>query len=127
MAEKRPFAPTDKPPAAKVRAAAKAPQRPLLTTLHRKASKNIIYEAMTRSGDAFGRPFIAGVSSLTERVVKKLRQKSFFGFETFDRLMARRKANDTDVNKFTKYGAAPYRGDLRAQAEALSATKTEKL
>lgn len=80
---------------------------------HRRNPRDVIYEAMARGGESFGAPFRQGLASLTEQVVQRFKQRSFFGFETLER--------DTDVapgteaegptrNKFTRYGAAPFRG-----------------
>ena len=91
--------------------------KPLLTTEQRRTGRNIIFEAMMRSGDAFGRPLTAGVASLTEKLVRKLKQKGFFSFESFDRTGIAPKNRDPEVNKFTRYGAAPFRGELRSKTE----------
>lgn len=66
-----------------------------------------IYEAVMRSGgEPSGAPFEAGLSSLTQRVVKLLGQTGFFGFETLERLRRRNQRN-----KFTRHGAAPFTGE----------------
>jgi hypothetical protein len=78
---------------------------------YQRKSTDLIYEAVMRGGgEPFGAPFEAGVGSLTDRIVKLFRQKSFFGFETLDR--PRRKNRG---NRFTRYGASPFRGALRAK------------
>lgn len=125
MAEKRLPSNDDAAARASARAAQKRSSKPILTTEHRKAGKNIIFEAMTRSGDAFGRPFLMGISTLTASIARKLKQKSFFGFETYERASGQ-KNQDPNVNKFTKYGSAPYRGDLRAHVAGKPAPKPEK-
>ena len=72
----------------------------------RKISRNLIYGVMMRGGgEPFGAPFEPGLQTLDERVVKKLHQRGFFRFETLERLRRRR-----ERNKFTRHGAAPYRG-----------------
>ena len=91
--------------------------RPLLTTEYRRSARNVIYEAMMRAGDAFGRPLTVGVSSLTEKVVRSFKQKGFFSFESYDRTGDAPKNRDPEVNKFTRYGAAPFRGDHRSKTE----------
>ena len=76
---------------------------------YRRPSSELIYESMMRGGgEPFGPPFEAGVSSLTEKIVKLFKQHSFFSFETMEK--PRRKARR---NKFTRYGAAPYKGSYR--------------
>lgn len=72
---------------------------------------------MMRGGEAFGRPFVAGVSTLTERIVQHLKQRGFFLFETLDAKPAKSKNVDDGVNKFTRYGAAPYTGELRRKPD----------
>ena len=73
---------------------------------YRRPSNDLIYESIMRGGgEPFGPPFEAGVPSLTEKIVKLFKQRSFFGFETLEK--PRRKARR---NKFTRYGAAPYKG-----------------
>ncbi len=76
---------------------------------YQRPSNDLIYESIMRGGgEPFGEPFPAGVSSLTEKIVKLFKQHSFFGFETLEK--PRRRARR---NKFTKYGAAPHRGGYR--------------
>ena len=80
-------------------------QRGLLAQLH-QFSRNLIYTTMMRSGgEPFGAPFEVGPPTLTERIVKYFRQKSFFGFETLEKLQNRGRRN-----KYTRHGAAPHRG-----------------
>ena len=64
---------------------------------------------MRGGGEPFGKPFEIGTPTLTERVVTFFKQHSFFGFETFEKPKTQKKHN-----KFTKYGAARYRGTLKA-------------
>ncbi len=79
-----------------------------LTKDHQRKSTDLIYEWVMRAGgEPFGRPFAAGVQSLTAKVVKLLKQRGFFGFETLE------KASGKSRNKFTRHGAAPHRGPLR--------------
>ncbi len=73
---------------------------------HLRKSNELIYESIMRGGgEPFGPPFEIGTGSLTERVVKLFKQKSFFAFETIEK--TRRRARR---NKFTRYAAAPFRG-----------------
>ncbi|MBI5507361.1 MAG: hypothetical protein HY903_01285 [Deltaproteobacteria bacterium] len=77
-----------------------------LTKGYQRPSKDLIYESIMRGGgEPFGQPYDAGVSSLTDKIVKLFKQKSFFGFETFEKPRRRRRKN-----KFTRYGAAPFTG-----------------
>src|SRR4051794_19338374 len=74
---------------------------------HRRSSRDLIYESVMRGGgEPFGAPYDLGLPSLIERIVRRFKQRSFFTFETFERAGKERK-----LNKFTKYGAARYRGD----------------
>lgn len=76
---------------------------------YQRPSAELIYEAMMRGGgEPFGAPFEAGVSSLTEKIVRFFKQKSFFNFETLETPRKARRQN-----KFTRYGAAPHRGPHR--------------
>jgi len=76
---------------------------------YRRPSNDLIYESIMRGGgEPFGQPFEAGVSSLTDKIVKLFKQHSFFAFETMEK--PRKKARS---NKFTKYGAAPFKGGYR--------------
>jgi hypothetical protein len=75
----------------------------------RRQSADVIYEVVMRAGgEPFGAPFEAGVASLTPKLAKLLKQTGFFGFETLERLGTRNRRN-----KFTRHGAAPYRGTYR--------------
>ncbi|MEE8408469.1 MAG: hypothetical protein V3T05_02580 [Myxococcota bacterium] len=74
---------------------------------YQRSSSDLIYETIMRGGgEPFGRPFALGVNSLTERIVKLFRQRGFFRFETLDKPKTKRHRN-----KFTRYGASPYRGE----------------
>lgn len=74
----------------------------------RRSSNDAIYESMMRGGgEPFGLPYNYGVSSLTIAVVRKLKQKGFFSFETLER------ERPKPPNKFTRYGAAPFKGNYR--------------
>ena len=74
-----------------------------------RASRQLIYSIVMRSGgEPFGAPFELGLQSLTEQVVKRLSQHSFFGFEALEKMELRGRRN-----KFTRHGAAPYRGPHR--------------
>ena len=74
-----------------------------------RPSTELIYESVMRGGgEPFGPPFEIGVASLTEKIVRFFKQRSFFAFETLER--ARRK---NQRNKFTRYGSAPFKGRYR--------------
>ncbi len=74
---------------------------------HLRKSSDLIYDSIMRGGgEPFGEPYEVSAQSLTERIVKFFKQKGFFGFEFFERRRKRRLRN-----KFTRYGAAPFRGD----------------
>ena len=73
----------------------------------RRESEDVIYRAVMGSGgEPFGAPFEAGLSTLTQKLVKLVKQTGFFRFETLERLRRRNQRN-----KFTRHGAAPYVGD----------------
>lgn len=76
-------------------------------------SRERIYEAMARTGSAFGAPFAQGVASLTQRVVEKFKQRGFFGFETFERTPSAQSPDEARPNKFSRYGAGRYFGPYR--------------
>ena len=81
----------------------------LKKSYQRKGSE-LLYEAIMKSGgEPFGTPFEVGIASLTERVVKFFRQKSFFGFETLERLRDRNLRN-----KFTRTAARNFKGELKS-------------
>ena len=74
---------------------------------YQRSSHDLIYETVMRGGgEPFGEPFAAGTSSLTQKIVKLFKQRGFFRFETLEKPRPKRWKN-----KFTRYGAAPYRGD----------------
>jgi hypothetical protein len=80
-----------------------------LSKNYQRKSSDLIYEAVMRGGgEPFGAPFEASVGSLTERIVKLFRQKGWFGFETLDRPRQKNRGN-----RFTRYGASPFRGRHR--------------
>jgi hypothetical protein len=73
----------------------------------KRASADLIYDSVMRcGGEPFGAPFEAGLSSLTERIVKLFKLSGFFGFESMERLRAKNRRN-----KFTRHGAAPFLGE----------------
>lgn len=75
---------------------------------YQRPSADLIHEAVMRAGGVpFLEPFEIGVLSLTERVVRLFRQMGFFGFEWLDQRLRQRSRR----NKFTRYGAARFRGD----------------
>lgn len=87
----------------------RAPKTPPTTPEHQRTSRDRIYESMMRGGgEPFGAPFGVGLSSLTQWVVRKVKQRGFFSFETLER--TEEQAGPT-LNKFTRYGAAPFRGE----------------
>lgn len=76
---------------------------------YQRKSTDLIYESVMRGGgEPFGAPFERGIHSLTDKIVRLFKQKSFFGFETLER--PRKKNNQ---NKFTRYGASQFRGSYR--------------
>lgn len=82
---------------------------PPLVPAHQRPSYELIYEAMMRAGgEPFGVPYDIGVASLTDRIVAKLKQRGFFGFETMEKKPPRGRGN-----KFTRQGAAAFRGPYR--------------
>jgi hypothetical protein len=80
---------------------------------HLRPSRDLIYEAMMRGGgEAFGAPYDLGVATLTQKIVAKLKQRGFFGFETLEKQPPR-----WHRNKFTRQGAAQYRGPYRRKPQ----------
>lgn len=76
---------------------------------HLRASRDRVYESVMRGGgEPFGEPFTFGLSSLTAWAVRKIKQRGFFGFETLERPDPEARLHG---NKFTRYGAAPFRGE----------------
>lgn len=87
-----------------------------------RPSEELIYESMMRGGgEPFGSPFEVGVPTLTERVVKYFKQKGFFAFETFEKSRPKRRRN-----RFTRYGASRYFGELDVLAAKRRAERAEK-
>ncbi len=75
----------------------------------KRAQEETIYRFIMRGGgEPFGAPYEIGKQSLTEKIVRFFKQKSFFGFETME--PTKKKKN---INKFTRYGASRYRGPLK--------------
>ena len=73
---------------------------------HHRPSEDLIYESVMRGGgEPFGPPYSIGLQSLTDKVVKFFKQRSFFGFEIFEKSRAKRRRN-----RFTRYGASRYFG-----------------
>ena len=97
---------------------ARRPDRTLWWHLQRYSATLLYYTLMRGGGEPFGPPYEKGMPSLTSRVVGLLKQRGFFTFETLERLPRRRFRN-----KFTRHGAAPFRGDYLSgtEAEALPA------
>lgn len=76
---------------------------------YQRPSNDLIYESIMRGGgEPFGAPFEVGVQSLTDKIVRLFKQRSFFGFEILEKPRRKNKRN-----KFTRYGAAPHRGPYR--------------
>jgi hypothetical protein len=76
-----------------------------------KASQDLIYMALQRAGgEPFAAPFEPGLPTLTMRVVRFLKQRSFFMFNSMEILQRR-----AQRNKFTRHGASPYRGPYTPQ------------
>jgi hypothetical protein len=76
----------------------------------KREQEETIYRFIMRGGgEPFGAPYEMGKQSLTEKIVRFFKQKSFFGFETME--PTKRKKN---INKFTRYGASRYRGPLKS-------------
>lgn len=97
-----------------------------LTKDYQRKSTDLIYESIMRGGgEPFGAPFEVGVQTLTERIVGFFKQRGFFGFEFLERPRKRNRRN-----KFTRYGAAPFRGSYQVPASppppAPGATKRKK-
>ena len=96
------------------------PSNPLTTTdedsdsltpsqREKRSQEETIYRYIMRGGgEPFGAPYEIGKQSLTEKIVRFFKQKSFFGFETME--PTKKKKN---INKFTRYGASRYRGPLK--------------
>lgn len=78
----------------------------------RQQAETIYRYIMRGGGEPFGAPFEKGKQSLTAKIVRFFKQKSFFGFETLE--PSKEKKN---VNKFTRYGASRYRGPLKRKEE----------
>lgn len=76
--------------------------------LIRGSAESLRLNVQRGGGEPFGAPHELGLQSLTERIVAVLKQKGFFAFEAFERLLPRNRRN-----KFTRHGAARYRGDYR--------------
>tara|TARA_Y100000589_G_C26912361_1_gene530855 strand:- start:174 stop:488 length:315 start_codon:yes stop_codon:yes gene_type:complete len=75
----------------------------------KRDQEETIYRYIMRGGgEPFGAPYEMGKQSLTEKIVRFFKQKSFFGFETME--PTKKKKN---INKFTRYGASRYRGPLK--------------
>ncbi|MBC7792885.1 MAG: hypothetical protein H7Z43_04195 [Clostridia bacterium] len=76
---------------------------------HLRKSSDLIYESIMRGGgEPFGEPYEVSAQSLTEKIVRFFKQKGFFAFEYFEKRRRRQ-----GRNKFTKYGASPFRGDYK--------------
>ncbi len=85
-----------------------------------RASHDIIYITLLRAGgEPFGAPFERGLPSLTARLVRAFKQRSFFAFNSSERLGGPQRRN-----KFTRYGAATYRGPHRSLTPAAPAPAT---
>lgn len=92
-----------------------------LEKFHRP-SHDLIYETIMRSGgEPFGNPYGIGISTLTNKVVKFFKQRSFFGFETFEPSRPKRRRN-----RFTRHGASRYFGDYNLAGARRAAEEVEK-
>ena len=77
-----------------------------------KASQDLIYMALQRAGgEPFASPFEPGLPTLTMRVVRFLKQRGFFTFNSMEVLQRR-----AQRNKFTRHGASPFRGPYTPEA-----------
>ena len=88
-----------------------------------RPSQDLIYESIMRSGgEPFGTPFEVGLTSLTDKVVRFFKQRSFFGFETYERNRPKRMRN-----RFTRHGASRFFGayDLKRAARARTALERD--
>lgn len=93
-----------------------------LSPNHLRQSDDLIYESMMRGGgEAFGAPYRLGLGSLTDKIVKFFKQRSFFGFETFEQAPDRQ-----HKNKFTRYGASRHFGEYDLQAAGKAKRKKER-
>ena len=80
------------------------------TQREKQNQEETIYRYIMRGGgEPFGAPYEIGKQSLTEKIVRFFKQKSFFGFETME--PTKKKKN---INKFTRYGSSRYRGPLKS-------------
>ncbi len=78
---------------------------------YQRNSGELIYESVMRGGgEPFGAPFELHISSLTDKLVKLFKQRSFFSFETLERGRGKNRRN-----RFTRYGASPFRGTYRTK------------
>ena len=89
------------------------PESPDVKERTRVASEDRIHDFIMRGGgEPFGRPYELHTPSLTERVVSFFKQRSFFGFETFERPGRGKRSN-----KFTRYGSTRFRGSYKSEEE----------
>lgn len=93
-----------------------------LTPGSHRRSEDLIYESIMRGGgEPFGIPFEINIGSLTEKIVKFFRQRSFFGFEIFERGRPKHR-----LNKFTRYGASRFFGTYDVSAARHAAGRRNK-
>lgn len=84
-----------------------------LITSSPRNTEDLIFESIMRGGgEPFGPPFEIGITTLTEKLVKFFKQRSFFAFETLDKPRSKNR-----INRFTKYGASPFRGKHRFRSK----------
>ena len=87
-------------------------EAPLREKTKTKSENQIRDFIMRGGGEPFGRPYDIDTPSLTERAVNFFKQRSFFGFETFE------KPKEQKIpNKFTRYGATRFRGSYKKDEE----------
>ena len=84
-----------------------------------QASSERIYQSVMRGGgEPYGSMHVSGIHTLTEKIVRFLKQKGFFSFLTFEKPKTLQKPN-----KYTRYGAAPYVGDYPTSQTPASQTR----
>lgn len=74
-----------------------------------QASHTRLRELSMRTGGEPFAPFEIALDTLTEEIVRKFNVRSFWGFAFLERLRRDRRGN-----KYTRFGAAPFRGDYVA-------------
>ena len=90
------------------KAPGEAPEETRAAREKRRSEEAIYRYVMRGGGEAFGKPYEVGKQSLTQKIVHFFKQRGFFAFETLEKPETSKKQN-----KFTKYGAARYRGPYK--------------